>query len=178
MRADGTLLGATPTPNPNYRFDGWFKDSACTVPVAAADGTVVDNKLTPNLESLTPNRADELYANRFYAKFTKQAGNLTIVRTGVTEANQVFVYEVRNADSSIVMTVTITGSSNVTIHDLPLGEYTVTQQNGWSWRYSDVSQTVTHDGTTTVVFEGAATNQWLNGNSEVRKNIYEGGSEP
>ncbi|MBQ1410918.1 MAG: InlB B-repeat-containing protein [Oscillospiraceae bacterium] len=178
VRADGTLLGATPTPNPNYRFDGWFKDSACTVPVAAADGTVVDNKLTPNLESLTPNRADELYANRFYAKFTKQAGNLTIVRTGVTEANQVFVYEVRNADSSIVMTVTITGSSNVTIHDLPLGEYTVTQQNGWSWRYSDVSQTVTHDGTTTVVFEGAATNQWLNGNSEVRKNIYEGGSEP
>lgn len=172
VRADGTLLGATPTPNPNYRFDGWFKDSACTVPVAAADGTVVDNKLTPNLESLTPNRADELYANRFYAKFTKLAGALTIRRTGAAE-DQVFVYELRSVENpAYVIYVTVTGNSSVTIHDLPLGDYTVTQQNGWSWRYTDASQPVAHntDGTTVTFGQSEQTNQWLNGNSTIVPN--------
>ena len=33
------------------------------------------------------------------------------------------------------MDVPITGSGSITIFDLPLGTYTVTENTDWSWRY-------------------------------------------
>ena len=67
-----------------------------------------------------------------------------------------------------MITVTITNEGYVTIHDLPLGEYTVTQKNNWSWRYTDPQINVDHSEATgiTVKFSEAEENiYWLNGNS-------------
>lgn len=47
--------------------------------------------------------------------------------------------------------------------------YTIEQQNGWSWRYADTSQTVkvTENKNQTVTFGRAPTkDKWLNGSSE------------
>ena len=54
-----------------------------------------------------------------------------------------------------------------------MGEYTVTQQNDWSWRHDDSAQSITHasaDGTTVVFDVAANKDQWLNGNSPLEKN--------
>ena len=53
--------------------------------------------------------------------------------------------------------------------DMICREYTVEQQNNWSWRYNDTSQkvTVSEGITSTVTFDDApVNNKWLNGNSE------------
>ena len=107
-------------------------------------------------------------------KYPVHVGTLTITKTGA-EAGQVFVYEVKNNETNEAMTVTVVagedGTGSVTIHDVPVGEYTVTQKNEWSWRYDDGSKTVTiaaGDKDQTVTFDGGVTNHsWLDGNSDL-----------
>ena len=68
-----------------------------------------------------------------------------------------------------MITVTITNEGYVPIHDLPLGEYTVTQKNNWSWRYTDPPQiNVDHSEATGIAVEFSKAEEniyWLNGNS-------------
>lgn len=161
--------GSTATANQFYTFAGWYLDEACTQPVSgsekatlSADGTT----LLPVKSQLNANGR-----NIFYAKFDTCAGDLTITRTDALESDQVFVYKVENQETGEAIYVTVTGNGSVTIHDLLFGHYTVTQQNGWSWRYSDGAQNITHEGSTTVQFKTAATAKlWLNGNSPLVKN--------
>lgn len=174
VSGSANLVGSVPTPKPNCEFVGWYTDPECSQPVTAANGAI-DNatkRFTPNKNSLSRSETGTYYGV-FYAKFVKLVGDLTIQRTGAAESNQVFVYEVRSVeDSDYVIYVTVTGNTSVTIHDLPLGDYTVTQQNGWSWRYTDASQPVAHntDGTTVTFGQSEQTNQWLNGNSTIVPN--------
>jgi hypothetical protein len=56
-----------------------------------------------------------------------------------------------------------------------MGEYTVTQQNDWSWRYRDAAQVITHknpSGTLVTFGGGIGFEQWLNGNSVLEKNKW------
>ena len=74
----------------------------------------------------------------------------------------------KNKETSAVVTVTITGNGSVTIKDLPLGTYTVTQKNGWSWRYSETIE-IEHSQPegTSIIFNMPEKNiYWLNGSSE------------
>ena len=112
-------------------------------------------------------------AATYYAKFEPQVSDLTIVRTNAIDDTQVYVYEVKNNTTGEIIYVSIVGNGQVTIHDLLMGEYTVTQLNDWSWRYSDSSIPINHqsvDGTTVKFDKGADTDQWLNGNSDRIKN--------
>lgn len=47
----GTVEGSTPQPAPTYKFVGWFKDEACTIPVDAA-WVDANGKITPQKETL------------------------------------------------------------------------------------------------------------------------------
>lgn len=163
------LAGSTPTANPYYSFDGWYVDEACTES-ASTCGIIngVTNQFIPNKSMLS-----EHTRNIFYAKFTRKAGDLTIVRNDAENDGQVFVYEVKNSVTEEIITVTVMGNSSVTIHDLPFGEYTVTQQNDWSWRYDDGVTIVDHQGEngTTVQFSKPMIHdKWLNGNSALIHN--------
>ena len=104
-----------------------------------------------------------------------QHASLTIQRTNA-DAGQVFVYEVKDAAGKVI-TVTVTGNSNTTIHGLIPGAYIVTQKNSWSWRYGDVAQEITLPAEDmTVTFSGSMQNDsWLDGNSGVTQNVYSGG---
>lgn len=152
-----------------YRFDGWYMDEACTVPVGD-NGTVTDNKLVPttlNLDAMPK-------VNVFYAKFAPVLGSMTIERQNGTadegNGDRVFVYRITAADDpAFELYVSIKGNGSVTIKDMICREYTVEQQNNWSWRYNDTSQkvTVSEGKTSTVTFDDApVNNKWLNGNSE------------
>ena len=109
--------------------------------------------------------------------------DLTIIHKSA-EPGQIFVYEVKNTTTNVIITVTVTagndGNGSTTIVDLPFGSYTVTQKNDWSWRYrkeaSDDVKTVVHSsGDTTVEFSQTWIDYWLGGCSNLFKNIFRGG---
>lgn len=163
-----TLTGSVPTANQYYEFAGWYLDKACTQGVSAYGTVDETNRFTPDKTKLS-----ETERNIFYAKFVKTVGDFTIDRSDAQDTNQVFVYEIKNNDTAEVIYVTVTGNGSTTIIDLPLGEYTVTQQNDWSWRYNDKSLAVSHqnaNGTTVAFRKAEQAEQWLNGNSDLVKN--------
>lgn len=108
--------------------------------------------------------------------------DLTIKKTGAQgiDENQTFIFKVIGTDNNtkdIALTVTIHGDGSVTIKDLPIGNYTVTEVTDWSWRYepeSGNSRTVTIAASgNTVTFKNTRNNdKWLDGNA-VAVNTYE-----
>lgn len=111
--------------------------------------------------------------NTFYAKFLPVLGNLTITRSHASnegKGDRVFVYRIKAAeDPSFELFVSIKGNGSVTIKDLFCFTYTIEQQNRWSWRYADTSQTVTvtEKNNQTVTFARTPVeDKWLNGNSD------------
>ena len=74
--------------------------------------------------------------------------------------------------------VTIVGNSSETIYELPVGEYSIVEDQGWSWRYPNPSYsdnvTLDKDHITGTI---TCTNRieeikWLNGFSTVVQNIF------
>lgn len=114
--------------------------------------------------------------------YLRQRTELTITKTNAADAEQVFVYEVKNKTTGEVITVTVVGNGSTTIHDLPFGEYTVTQKNDWSWRFLDPAEDVTLDkndretGEEVTFIQAASINKWLDGNSWLIKNRKKGGT--
>ena len=115
--------------------------------------------------------------NVFYAKFVPYIGDLTITRNNAgsdeSGGTQIFVYKITSIeDPDFVVYATISGNGSVTVKNLVCRDYTIEQLNGWSWRYSDKTQTVTVTGNgTSAVFDEISTRQnWLNGNSASIKN--------
>lgn len=168
VEGDTPFEGSTPTEKPGYRFDGWYLDENCTKPVTLVEGTVdsTTNQLVPNKSELKAMPK----GNTFYAKFVPVLGDLTITRSNASDGDRIFVYRIKAAeDPSFELFVSIKGNGSVTIKDLFCFNYTIEQQNGWSWRYADTSQTVTvtEDDCRVVTFGNAAVkNKWLNGSSE------------
>lgn len=104
--------------------------------------------------------------------------DLTIQKEGTQEIdeNQAYVFHVTGPDD-FAMDVVIPGDGSTTIKGLPVGEYTVTEEIGWSWRYSPTNGSATIDaddiinGVATVSFTNNRANKennygkwkWLNG---------------
>ena len=101
--------------------------------------------------------------------------DLTIEKTGTQDIdeNQSFVFKVtKDGDTAFSMDVVIQGNSSVTIKDLEPGTYTVTEETGWSWRYTPnangkkVEPKNAENGVVTVTFENTRPkNKWLNGST-------------
>lgn len=106
---------------------------------------------------------------------------LTVKKDGVDtekDPNAVFMFRVEGVDddtNGIDIIVTVKGNGQVTIKDLPLGKYKITEIDSWSWRYEPTQkeQTVTlGDGGMTVTFTNKRTNdKWLDDETSV-DNIY------
>ena len=102
------------------------------------------------------------------------------------DPNQTFVFRVQGNNNDVDMQVVITGANKQVIKNLPVGEYTITEDTNWSWKYTPVdkdgavvpSQTITATGATTVTFENEnkgtnwltsfaeVINKWINGQIE------------
>lgn len=99
--------------------------------------------------------------------------DLTIKKEGWEEIdeNQSFVFKVtKDDDPAFSMDVVIQGNSSVTIKDLKPGTYTVTEETGWSWRYTPkangqkVKPENAVNGVVTVTFTNTREKiKWLNG---------------
>ncbi len=96
--------------------------------------------------------------------------DLTISKSGceTIDENQSFVFTV-SGENGLNMQVVITGNGHKTIKGLPSGTYTITEDTGWSWRYTtNDEQTVTPEavvnGKATVTFGNSRSKiKWLNG---------------
>ena len=172
VEGDTSFKGSTPTAKPGYRFAGWYLDGTCRKPVTIVEGTVdsTTNRLVPNKSKLEAMPKD----NTFYAKFVPVLGDLTITRSNASSdegsGDRIFVYRIKAAeDPSFELFVSIKGNGSVTIKNMFCFTYTIEQQNGWSWRYADTSQTVkvTEGGSKVVTFGSTPVeNKWLNGSSD------------
>lgn len=165
MVKSGTAVGSTPTPGTGFKFIGWFTDQTCTLPV---DATWIgsNNKITPQ----KTNGAYE--AATYYAKFDYAVADLTIKQDGgIADENQTFIYVVTGGDlPEGGIKVAVNGNSSVTIRNLKIGSYTVTEETNWNWRCGTTggSQSIILQGAPTkeVIFTNNASNsKWLSGNA-------------
>ena len=58
---------------------------------------------------------------------------LTITKSGAAGSGEGFIFDVTGAKN---LTVSVQDNGTVKITGLPIGDYTVTEQGGWSWRYT------------------------------------------
>ena len=153
----GTVNGSTPTAAEGYKFVGWYTNEACTQPVN--NGWVDDNnKLTPQ-----KNASGQFEAATYYAKFERDVFDLTIEKTGEKiDQHQTFVFRVQG--EGVDMQVVITGTNKQTIKNLPVGEYTITEDTNWSWKYTPVGGSATQDLKVDSIQNGAATVTFENEN--------------
>ena len=177
---NGTANGSKATAGKGYRFVGWYSDSACT------------NLLSQEPEFVPTKEAGTKWVNGtiFYAKFEPDNTSLTIKKVYPDGAdysideNQTFIFTIKGVPgtntAAIDLTVTIHGDGEITITDLPIGKYTITEQTDWSWRYAPTdgktSQTITLSPTeeNIVTFKNKrAEVKWLDGDS-YDVNIFNG----
>ena len=164
MVKSGTAVGSTPAAASGFKFVGWFKDQACTQPV---DATWIENN------KIIPQKTTEAYeAATYYAKFDYAVADLTIKQVGeIADVNQTFIYVVTGGDlPESGIKVAVKGNSSVTIKNLKIGSYTVTEETNWNWRCGTTggSQSITLQGAPTneVIFTNNASNsKWLSGNA-------------
>ena len=77
----------------------------------------------------------------------------------------------------IALTVSIKGNNSVTIKDLPIGDYTVTELTSWSWRYDsynpiqDVILTSDHTKNLVIFEQNRVNEKWFDGNAQ-NTNIF------
>lgn len=179
---DGTPEGSTPTASAGFKFVGWFKDEACTeTGKVEASWIGADNKLTPGKTKnygTQETTAMGYEAATYYAKFEADVANLTITKQGYEEIDgkQSFIFTVTGPDG-FSKKIVIQGNGTVVLTGLKIGEYTVTEDTAWSWRYTPkggaVQKIELQPGiTNTVNYMNDRTNdKWLGGDA-YSKNVF------
>ena len=165
----GVVKGSTPTAADGFKFVGWYEDEACTRPVNAP--WVADSKLTPQKTKDLGNNVMGYEAATYYAKFEYDVADLTITKQGwnTIDENQSFIFTV-TGPNDFSAKVVIQGNGSVTIRGLKIGEYTVTEDTGWSWRYTpqNCTQSITLNPaeTNAVTFVNTRSkHKWLGGDA-------------
>ena len=162
----GKALGSIAAPSENYKFVGWYSDAACNNQISA------DDKFVPTKQD------EEVWVDgtTYYAKFELAVADLTITKKvngglNTSDVNQSFMFNVTGGPNNFNMTVVINGVGSVTIKDLLIGTYTVTELTDWSWRYTTDSAVKSVDlaNQRSVTFTNTRINQyWLDGDSYCR----------
>lgn len=105
-----------------------------------------------------------------------QTCTLNITKQGGAD-NESYVFDVFK-DGVKYSEVTVWGNGTETLVELPIGTYTISENTGWSWRYPNPTYTTAIElsaaqtsGTITCT-NTLKNNYWLNGFSQVVKNIF------
>lgn len=173
---DATILGNEPTLTLGYSPNSGTIDTKQDVPVdvnvkiGEIDVTDKTTFVHTNCDGKTctvPNGKEFL----LHVKTCQ----LTVTKNGGA-SDEPYVFTVKK-DGVKYTEVTIVGNHRETIYELPVGNYTIEEDTGWSWRYNGSSGTAveltadTPEGSISCNNEKTK-NYWLNGFSAVEKNIY------
>ena len=101
--------------------------------------------------------------------------SLTITKGGGV-ADESYVFDILK-DGTKYSEVTIWGNGSKTIYELPVGNYTIQENTGWSWRYtanngSGVNLNAGSPTGSIACLNTKSINKWLNGYSPVVTNIF------
>ena len=104
-----------------------------------------------------------------------QTCTLNITKQGGAD-NESYVFDVFK-DGEKYSEVTVWGNGTETLVELPIGTYTISENAGWSWRYtanngSNAELTAQNPTGSITCVNTKNNNQWLNGFSEVVRNIF------
>ena len=104
-----------------------------------------------------------------------QTCTLNITKQGGA-ADESYVFDVFK-DGVKYSEVTVWGNGTETLVELPIGTYTISENTGWSWRYSannggNAALTAQNPTGSIACTNTKNNNQWLNGFSEVVRNIF------
>lgn len=132
-----------------------FLHETCTV-----DGCKWNNEITSG------NPAFLIHIKTCTLRITKQCG----------ADDESYVFDVYK-DGVKYSEVTVWGNSTETLVELPIGTYTISENAGWSWRYSannggSAALTAQNPTGSITCVNTKNNNQWLNGFSEVVRNIF------
>lgn len=172
--ANGNNLKDPVTKNTEY--------STVTEPYLPIDG------YAPHQFSITKDMSTDQEQNKIVFVYDPTLTTLKIRKTGfdAADAGTTFIFRIKGTDENtkdIDLRVTIHGYvmgdhvPNVTVADLPVGSYTVTEESGWSWRYQPKNGeqpiTLDPDGAKNVLtFENERKDgQWLSGDA-YNNNLY------
>ena len=150
---NGKPTGSKATPNPGYRFDGWYADEACTQ-LLSHDAVFVPTK-----------RSNERWIDgtTYYAKFVEDTVTLTFIAEEgvdhverVTDAGDVISV---SGDKTKNMTVTISKQNGpaVTVRGVAADGYVIKE---WTIDGRNGALTTNESLTTKITDDLAATTQW------------------
>ena len=180
----GEVKGSKPAAADGFKFVGWYKDEGCTQPVDA--DWVKDSKLTPD-KTKNYGTAEKpvmgYEAATYYAKFEYDTFDLTIKKEGLNKNTYGKSEDVESAIFTVsggnqIWTVVCDADNNysVTLTGLKCGtEYTVTEQNGWTWRYNGTnSEKFTHSGgpEKVLTFKNTLSNPYWLGGDNFKTNVF------
>ena len=135
------------------------------------------NGYAPRQFSITQDLTANSEQNKIIFIYDQTLTTLTLEKQGWQEIdkNQTFLFHVKGSPKDpntkdVDLTVTIHGNGKTTVTDLPVGDYIITEETGWSWRYTPQNggeRTVTVGaGGLTVQYQNSRTQtQWLDGDN-------------
>ena len=135
------------------------------------------NGYAPRQFSITQDLTANSAQNKIVFIYDPTLTTLTIQKQGCEDIdeNQTFLFHVKGSPKDpntkdIDLTVTVHGNGQTTVTDLPVGDYTVTEETGWSWRYTpqngaERKVTVGVGGLTVQYQNNRTQTQWLDGDN-------------
>lgn len=174
-----TMLGTKPTLDISYTPDESklnVKYTKQDVPVAATVKIGTDNvneHTTFVHQDCTGKTCTPPEGYHFWIHI--QTCTLEITKTGGAD-DESYVFDVLK-DGEKYSEVTVWGNGTETLVELPIGTYTISENIGWSWRYSPEysgsAALTTQNPTGSITCTNTKTkDQWLNGFSTVVSNIF------
>lgn len=176
-----TMLGAKPTLDISYTPDeSKLKDGKYTkqdVPVAATVkiGTENVNEHTTFVHQDCTGKTCTLPED-YHFWIHIQTCTLNITKQGGA-ADESYVFDVFK-DGVKYSEVTVEGNTSQTLYELPIGNYTILENTGWSWRYNADNgsgaalSAANPNGSITCTNSSNGKIYWLNGFSQVVRNIF------
>ena len=177
---DVTMLGTKPTLDISYTPDESKLESGKytkqDVPVAATVkiGTENVNEHTTFVHQDCTGKTCAL-PEGYHFWIHIQTCTLNITKQGGAD-DESYVFDVFKDDVKY-SEVTVWGNGTETLVELPIGTYTISENTGWSWRYSannggSAALTAQNPTGSIACTNTKNNNQWLNGFSEVVRNIF------
>lgn len=169
--ADATTMGPAPTLTIGYNpTAGAFTQDTDVKMTTAINGNNVTAHTT--FINTTDDHENGLDMHQFTV-FVKTC-SLTVTKTGsgsMTNGTETHIFTV-TGPNGISLRIAVQGNGSKTIVGLPVGDYTVTEDTNWSWRYADnktgsatleASETGAHK--TVTITNANPTTKWLSGDN-------------
>ncbi len=175
-----TMIGNKPTISysynlPNAAVSNGVINTKKDIPVTVIP-TIDTTNITEYTEFLHNSCADKTCTVPTGAQFLlhPQTCQLKVTKSGGADDDTYIFHIIKNTVPQIDMTVAVEGNGFATIYELPVGEYSVTEEGNWSWRFNGRGSSITLNSVdmqeVICVNTSNGKNQWLNDYSPIVKN--------